>query len=96
MERIPCEPNPECKYFQQGCREDTHHTYYPSPDYTETVERMFRNLPENQVEICRVRHETLHYEEEPPRKPSNEVMAHTIIASGVHISRKAKKRLGIK
>lgn len=93
MERVACDPSPECKYFNRGCYEDVDHIYWPANQYTDPIERVFRELPENKREICRQKHEERHATEEPPQKPSLEVMEHAIIASGVYISSKARKRL---
>lgn len=89
-----CGENPDCKYFERGmCRTDTHHLFYPANQYQDPIERAFRNLPENKVLTCREEHEIIHATQEEPVKPSIEVMEHAIIASGVHISNKARKRL---
>jgi hypothetical protein len=57
---------------------DTHHLWYPSNDYDDTLSAIFRNLPENKVEICRAAHEELHATQEEPVKPSREQMSHAI------------------
>lgn len=92
MERA-CTPNESCPYYSTGCFEDTHHVFYPSGDYITPVERLFRNIPENKVEICRREHEDVHATEQPPLKPSYDVMEHAVIASGVFISRRARKAM---
>lgn len=73
MERIPCTPNPECKYAGR-CFEDIDHIYWPAKDYTTPVEKEFRELPENKQLICRVLHEQRHATEQPPLKPDRETM----------------------
>ena len=93
MERIACNPTEDCKYYPD-CYEDVHHLYYPSYEYTGVVENRFRELDENKQRLCRALHELRHLTEEPPVKPSREIMEHTIIASGVHISRRLRKALG--
>lgn len=88
-----CPERKDCPYYERGCKEDTHHLFYPKSAYRTPIERVFRGLPENQVEICRAEHDEIHATEPEPVKPSLEVMEHTIIASGVHLSVKARKAL---
>lgn len=59
MERVPCAPNPGCKYWDSelGCHEDTHHVYFPR--------RIIRRLGSKveasvTVELCREFHDELH------------------------------------
>lgn len=66
--------NPECKYYEQGCHASTHHLYYPRRNYRNSLERQFRELPENKVQLCRSEHDELHLNEDPPDKPSRAVM----------------------
>ena len=73
MEDVPCTPNPECRYFPE-CYTDTHHLYYPRKRYTSGVERQFRQLPENQAELCREVHSEIHATEQLPKKPSRAAM----------------------
>ena len=46
-----------CPYFETGCYADTHHTLWPRPDYTTPLERTYRELPENKIQLCRFQHE---------------------------------------
>jgi hypothetical protein len=85
-------PQPDCPYAETGCYSDQHHQYWPSDQYTTPIERTFRNLYENKSQECRQDHDEIHLGE-PPIKPSVEVMAHTIVVSGVHISRRIKRAL---
>lgn len=82
MESVPCEPNPDCKYANKGqCpKTDTHHLYYPKKLYTDSVGKIFRELPENKVVLCRVKHEEIHATENIPIKPGREQMLQAIAA----------------
>lgn len=93
MERIACNPTEDCKYYPD-CYEDVHHLYYPANEYKGTVEKTFRDLDENKQRLCRELHELRHLTEEPPVKPSREVMVHTIRSSDVYISSRLRKALG--
>lgn len=92
MRRDCPESNSDCPYFTDGCYSDLHHQYWPSPDYTGTIANKFRELPENKQQLCRREHDQVH-EGSPPAKPSLEVMEHTIVTSGVHLSRRVRKAL---
>lgn len=71
--RSTCEnANPECKYAPR-CYSDEHHLAWPRSDYRTKVERDFRNLSINKVQICRAEHDELHLEE-PPTKPTRDEM----------------------
>lgn len=71
MERIPCNPETECKYRELaiGCHMSRHHLFWPRRDYRKEIAREFRNLDENKVYVCRAIHDEYHLEE-PPEKPS--------------------------
>lgn len=76
---FPCIPNPECPYNKKGgCREDEHHLYWPGNEYRGTVEKTFRNLPENKIQMCRRLHDVEH-SLQPPTKPDKDKMLETII-----------------
>lgn len=93
MSRKECyNENQECPYYEEGCYSDLHHSYWPSTDYTGPIENKFRELPENKVQTCRDEHDEIHANE-PPQKPSLEVMEHALIASGVHLSRRVRRAL---
>jgi len=68
--------SPECRYWKNkhGCRQNTHHLYYPKNDYTTPVEKEFRELQDNKVVLCMVEHDQLHKIEQPPMKPSRDEM----------------------
>lgn len=76
----------DCKYFNSstGCFQDTHHLMYPRADYRSRVEKEFRDLPENKVDICRQMHDECHAFDEIPVKPSMDVMRHAINESRVN------------
>lgn len=57
---------------------DTHHIYYPASNYRTLVEKEFRELPENKVQLCRNEHNERHATEEIPVKPSRDEMLQAI------------------
>lgn len=63
-----CEPNPDCKYFP-GCFQDTHHIWSPRSEYKTPVEKQFRALACNVLELCRAEHDEIHLEPHPPKPP---------------------------
>lgn len=58
---IPCIPNPDCKYFNAGCYEDTHHLYKQSEAKTRLMKR-YCNMADHVVELCREKHEAWEHE----------------------------------
>jgi hypothetical protein len=75
MERVPCEPNPNCKFYKSGsCYKNRHHLYYPRSDYRTPLEKQFRSASEHIVTLCRSQHEQLHLKTKPPEKPSPDTM----------------------
>lgn len=76
IERCPS-ANEQCRYAPD-CYADTHHLYWPRRRYTAGVEKAFRDLPENKVELCRAEHSDLHAREKPPEKPSRSEMIEAI------------------
>ena len=71
MERIPCDPNAECKLrYTIGCFEDLHHEAYPKSAYRTKLEKKFRQHVMNKVVICRNLHNDGHAQNLPPKKPS--------------------------
>lgn len=68
----PC-INPE----RPGClyrRSIGHHLYWPKRAYETDLEKAFRNLPENIVQMCRCAEQMIHDTMRPPKKPSVEEM----------------------
>lgn len=57
---MSCEPNPDCPYFETGCYEDTHHLFYNKARYRTGIEKRFRTLACNVIELCRHEHRELH------------------------------------
>lgn len=77
-EYFPCSQNSDCPI--KGCpTEDEHHLFWPGNEYQGTLEKTFRNLPDNKVDICRRLHEWIHKVEPIPEKPDHEQMRKTII-----------------
>lgn len=87
-----CEPNEECKYFPD-CFESTHHLFYPERDYRTPLERLFRSLDENKVELCRSKHDQLHAEQDPPLRPTREEMLQALSGSMIYISCTKRKQI---
>ena len=73
MERVPCEPSPDCKFFGR-CYEDVDHIYWPKKGYQTPVEKEFRDLDTNKQLICRALHDERHATEVPPLKPDRDFM----------------------
>jgi hypothetical protein len=90
----PCErPRDDCKYRgTPECLKDTkHHLFFPSPDYTSPLEKVFRNLPQNIVELSRCEHDELHLTTQPPTKPSPEDMARAVFEDSGYKPVKVRK-----
>jgi len=77
--------NPACPFYPDDCASNTHHTAWPRRDYKNSVERRFRNLPENKHQVCAFAHVLIHVNEAPPDKPTREVMLQAIAASAINI-----------
>lgn len=87
MSRKACQfETPDCKYFNgaEGCHSSTHHEYWPRSDFTTPLEKSFRELPENKFDICRQMHDEIHAFDEPPIKPSIEVMREAVTQSRIN------------
>ena len=79
-----------CKFFERkpigklaktqehGGYKDTHHIFWPAGFYKTAIEKAFRELPENKVEMCRAEHDNIHASEEPPAKPGREFMINAL------------------
>lgn len=72
--------NEDCKYFdtERGCYQDEHHLYYPRKRYKSSVEKAFRQLPENREMLCRAEHDEIHATEPIPHKPSRVEMVQAL------------------
>lgn len=81
-EVIPCPfaNTEQCPIYElEGeCYEDKHHLYWPSSEYTTSLEKRFRRLGENVVTICRYLHNTEHALTDKPEKPSVPVMREAV------------------
>jgi hypothetical protein len=53
---------------------DLHHKFWPRSEYKTGVEKAFRQLGENVVQICRAEHDLEHAVSDPPDKPDREIM----------------------
>lgn len=60
---------------------DTHHLFYPRRAYRSGVEKRFRRLAINVVEMCVNDHRELHATQEPPVKPSRDEMLEALNAN---------------
>lgn len=77
MEVTPCpKANPECPHYYTdvGCHLDEHHRVWPARRYVQPIEIAYRHLSSHADDICRHEHDTIHLEEEPPPKPTQEAM----------------------
>jgi len=68
----------DCPYLEQGCYSDTHHEFFPKHKYRTKLERAFRNLTANTVQICRAEHDEIHATIRPPKKPSRQEMKRAV------------------
>lgn len=96
MSKKECpEPNkPGCKYAGR-CFSDWHHEYWPRADYEEagTIERRWRNLGKNGVQLCRMEHDERHATQEPPEMPSRDAMIDDLIASREFMQRSVRNAI---
>ena len=86
MPRGECpEPRPDCPYAQspEGCFSDLHHNYFPSGEYYGTLEKEFRELPENKEQLCRIVHEERHREPAPEKPPREQMLGAVMLAQEV-------------
>lgn len=90
--RLPCDDDPTCKYYATGCFEDVHHLYQNGSERTAT-ERVFRELPQNKVRVCRSTHELMEREVGWLPYPPIETMREAIRESSVFISRSRRKKV---
>jgi hypothetical protein len=80
MARACPTPREGCPYVDAGtCHLSEHHEYYPANEYKSELEKAFRTLPMNIVELRRCDHDDVHRTQEPPEKPRVEEMAKAII-----------------
>lgn len=75
---------PDCPYRSQvGCESNKHHQYWPRRDYKTSLEKEFRELPENKEQICKWLHQLIHENSEPPEKPNVQDMIRAIAQSAI-------------
>lgn len=65
----------------EGCKSNTHHLFWPRRIYKTALEREFRELPENKVQMCKWEHLDLHEFTFPPQKPNHRDMIKAIMES---------------
>jgi len=70
---------------------DTHHKFWPRKWYVSRVERKFRNLPQNKVEIEIGFHAEIH-RGLPPAKPTYKVMLREVRAHESKTRRKHRRK----
>jgi hypothetical protein len=76
MDRCP-RANQACPQYNNklGCVLVRHHLFYPKRDYQTSLEKHFRELPENKVSMCMGQENEVHrVEPYGPPKPSTEIM----------------------
>ena len=79
---------PRAKHFK-----NTQHIYRPESDYQTDLEKRFRNLGENTIEMCAFKHCIDDTTLPEPEKPSEEYMRWRIEQSRVHPSVRLKEML---
>lgn len=89
---MACGDNPECGYYPR-CYEDTHHLYFPDRNYITPLEKVFRGLPENQVDMCREEHDTLHATTSPPDMPTRDEMLIALEGTMSYISSTQRRQI---
>lgn len=70
-----------------------HHLFWPRRDYQSDLERRFRTLPWNKVEMPAGAHEMLHRYAQPPGKPSLEEMLDAVEAFDLKERQRRAQRL---
>jgi|GEM_PF-5309081 len=75
MSRGLCSAEQRAACPLQACAgADTHHLAFEANQYRTSVERRWRELPQNKVRLARCVHEAIHYSGYYPEKPSRDVM----------------------
>lgn len=74
--RCTLEQRAACPLIRQECFSDTHHLAYESGRYKTRVERRWRDLDFNKIDICRALHNAIHASGYVPEKPDRETMLH--------------------
>jgi hypothetical protein len=97
LPRIPCDPTPECKYFEHplGCHEDVHHVFRRSNEET-CLERTY-SQELGKVATCRAFHEWIEHEEDagpgPMPFPPDDVMRAELLEAEVFISKTKRRKI---
>ena len=63
-----CQPNPDCKYYYQGCFHNRHHPWFPANEYSGGVFKRLRKV--SAIVMCAALHDTIHATTEPPERPT--------------------------
>lgn len=66
-----CPERVDCSLAERGRkrRSNEHHLYYPANQYATPLEKAFRELAMNRIQLCICEHDQLHSEMLPPKKP---------------------------
>jgi hypothetical protein len=75
------------------CIITTHHLYWPSYEYTDKIDRKFRELPQNKQRLSWCDHQEVHANQEPPEHPSKQDMVAFLVQSGIHLSASIRKEI---
>lgn len=72
---------PGCPFIdtERGCKSNKHHKYFPSKSYKTKLEKDFRELQDNKVQMCMWMHNVLHASTPPPEKPPREEMLKAVL-----------------
>lgn len=65
---------------------DTHHLAYPKKKYRGQLEKTYRELPINKVQLCRYEHQEIHALDLNPPKPSRAEMLSAIASQLIRMS----------
>jgi hypothetical protein len=61
-----------------ACYSDLHHTQFPARRFSTGIAKVFRELPENKVQLPRCVHDELHATTDPPAVPERVFMLQAI------------------
>jgi len=90
---MTCTPEQQEQCELRRCFVDRHHLYFPRADYSTPLEKTFRSLGQNIIELCRWAHIQLHKEQEPPPKPDQQTMAEIVLQSEAHLTRRTQDEI---
>ena len=85
MERCP-KARADCprRLSKRGCTVVQHHIWFPESAYKTKLEVEFRELWTNRVPMCAQEEHELHLLDQPPPKPTKEVMRYCVEAERTH------------